>query len=113
MQAGNVQDVASDPCAGMDPISKWFCEKERSGLNTTSGGNLGGILGYGSNGSGLFNFSGGWRHLMLRISEGIVGGLLVIVGLNALVKAGTQSYPVQQTKSTVSGAVKTAKKVVK
>jgi len=112
----NIEPIDTDPCAGMDPISKKICEAEK---NLVPGGSsLGGSGSSGSGSSGVSLWSlitnpteiiGGIRHVFTRIAEVLIGGLLVIIGLNSLIKSETGV----SVSSTATKAVKTVGKVVK
>lgn len=102
-------------CAQNNPISKFLC-KAFGGTPNSEGGGGSGSSG-SSGGNSLFDLfenpislEGGLRHLLLRFAEVLVGGLLVVVGLNALIKAQTNVNVVGTTtklaKNTVKAAVK-------
>lgn len=93
----------ADPCSLLWGSAKTKCEEL---LGSGSGGSSGTSGGSGTSLLDLFTnpvqFLGGIRHFMDRIAEFVIGGLLVIVGVNALIKA--------QTNVNIGGAAKSAVK---
>lgn len=103
----NVEPVGADPCAALFGSAKTDCEKLRNQGSGSSGSSGGSIWDFFTN---PVELEGGIRHLFLRTAEVLIGGLLVIVGLNALIKAQTNVNVVGTTtklaKNTVKAAVK-------
>lgn len=93
--------AGADPCAALFGSIKKDCENARGDSGSTV-----------SSGISLYDFLtnpqvlvGGIRHAYVRLMEVIIGGLLVVIGLNAFVKA--------QLNVNVAGAAKKAVKVGK
>lgn len=107
--------VKADPCSavpsflGKDKCQKLFGTGPYSGQGALGGAVSGGnsILDLLSN---PLSLEGGIRHAFIRVSEVIIGGLLVIVGLNALIKAQTNVNVVGSTTKVAKSAVKAAVK---
>lgn len=85
--------MAGDPCSLLFGSLKQACENTRTLAGGSSGSS--GSSGSGATGNSLLSFivdplsiAGGFRHLVLRTAEGIIGGILILVGVNALVKPG-------------------------
>lgn len=105
-----------DPCSAI-PITSWRVKCQQSlGTGGQSGGS-GSSGGSSSGGSSLWDLitnpialEGGIRHLFIRTSEVLIGGILVIVGLNALIKAQTNVNVVGSTTKVAKNAVKAAVK---
>jgi hypothetical protein len=74
---------------GMGGVGNALAQASGSGFGTTALGNLGG--GGGND----------WQHLLLRIAEFLIGGILVAVGINAMLKKS-------DTYQKAAGTVKTA-----
>lgn len=84
--------MAGDPCAALFGSMKQACEnlgKTVNGGSGSTGSALGGLLGYNSG----FDF----RHFMIRVAEFGIGAVLVIVAVDALVKAEVMPSPVVQS----------------
>lgn len=96
----------ADPCSLLWGSAKTKCEELLNGSSSGSGG----TSGSGTSLLDLFTnpvqFLGGIRHFMDRIAEFVIGGLLVIIGVNALIKA-------QTSVDVVGSATKVAKKTAK
>jgi hypothetical protein len=106
VQAGIMNNPLSQ-CAQSNPISQWLCKAFGGTPNSQGGGGSS-----GSTGISLYdwltkpiNLVGGIRHVFLRMAEVLVGGVLVIIGLNALVKS--------EPGKAVSGATKTVTKTAR
>lgn len=103
----NITPAAADPCAALFGQMKTDCENfGKSGNNPLAPGNT-------SGGTSIFDlftnpikFVGGIRHVFLRIAEVVIGGILVVVGFNALVKAQTGVNVTGSTTKLVKKAVK-------
>ena len=106
-----------DPCSAI-PITSWRVKCQQSlGTGGSSGSGGSGSSGGSSGGTSLWDLitnpvalEGGIRHLFIRTSEVLIGGILVIVGLNALIKAQTNVNVVGSTTSVAKKAVKAAVK---
>lgn len=94
---GTVNSADADPCAALFGTLKDDCEK----LRNSSGSSQQGSVSLWSLITNPVQFVGGIRHVFLRIAEVMVGGLLVVIGLNALVKAQTNVNVVGTAKKTV------------
>lgn len=94
---GTVNSADADPCAALFGSLKDECEKLRGSAGATQQGSvsLWDLL------TNPVKFVGGIRHVFLRIAEVMVGGLLVVIGLNALVKAQTNVNVIGTAKKTV------------
>lgn len=95
--------AGADPCAALFGQMKKDCENAAGGSGSTV-----------STGISLYDLltkpqvlAGGIRHAYVRLMEVIVGGLLVVIGLNAFVKA---QFNVNVA-GTATKVAKTAKKV--
>lgn len=109
----SIQSAKADPCSALWGSLKTDCEK--SWLGQAFGDNPGGTTGTTTGNSStsiwdLFTnpvtFFGGIRHVFTRIFEVITGSVLILIGINALVKS--------QTGVNVGGtATKAAKKIGK
>jgi hypothetical protein len=94
-----VESVSADPCSLLVGSAKTECEAIRNGTPNSGGGTLQSLFGI----NGAFD----WRHFMIRAAEFLVGGLLIVVAINAGLRQSVMANPV------VKSAKQIGKKVSK
>lgn len=97
--------ASGDPCAALFGSLKQDCENARNGANSAVNGATGAAGSIWDFLTQKQTLQGGVRHVFVRVAEVIIGGVLIIVGINTLIKAQTGTDVVGKVGKTVKGIV--------